>query len=256
MPGAFTGAPNSNFFDLNPWAPWFSVPGEGAFRPELAYYLSEARKADSGAGLPALAASQAAQQPALAYQGAMAAPGALGDAFGADSFARLMAGQTEARQVGRGVQSNVRNQALTGIGDVANQFTNAMAGTARGDIALSQAQQQSAGDIGGLFNILSGIGGLATEIFAPGNPFGLSLLAGSSKGLLGGTGSGGTSGAGTPFGSWPGLPTGNFGSSTGPFSLGFGPTSGGFNQPTVPPTGSGASFGWGLGPFSLMGATP
>lgn len=254
MPGAFTGAPNSNFFDLNPWAPWFSTPGEGAFRPELAYYLSEARKADSGAGLPALAAGQTAQGPALAYQRAMVSPTGLGDASGAGLFSDLMAGQTASRGVGRGVQSDVRNQALSGIGDVANQFTNAMAGQARGDLALSEAQQQqAAGDIGslsGLFNLGTQL--LLANYSMPGSPWpGVANALGIGRG----GGGAGVSGAGTPFGGPSASPSGSFGTSAGPFSLGYGPTSSGFMS-TVPPTSSGASFGWGsnLGPFSLMGA--
>ena len=248
-----------SLFNMNPYfnlnALSGGITGIADFGPELAYHLANLRANESGGGAAGLAAGRAASDPALAYQRATAAPSGLGDEFGADSFARLMAGQTASRGVGRGVQSDVRNQSAAGIGDVSSRISSALAGRAESEIAQNQANaSQQSGFLGELGNILGLGAGVVSEFFAPGNPFGTSAILGGAGGLLGGgSKSGGVTGAGTPFGGSPGASS-SFGSGTGPFSLGFGPNAGGFAQPTVPPTGSGASFGWGLGPFSLMGS--
>src|SRR6266851_8030453 len=147
-----------SLFNMNPYfnlnALSGGITGIADFGPELAYHLANLRANESGGGSAGLAAGRAASDPALAYQRATAAPSGLGDEFGADSFARLMAGQTASRGVGRGVQSDVRNQSAAGIGDVSSGIANALAGRAQSEIAMNQANaSQQAGALGMISDI-------------------------------------------------------------------------------------------------------
>src|SRR5258708_20294178 len=127
-----------SLFNMNPYfnlnALSGGITGIADFGPELAYHLANLRANESGGGAPGLAAGRAASDPALAYQRATAAPSGLGDEFGADSFARLLAGQTASRGVGRGVQSDIRNQSAAGIGDLLRRISSALAGRAETEI--------------------------------------------------------------------------------------------------------------------------
>src|SRR5229473_337503 len=155
-----------SLFNMNPYfnlnALSGGITGIADFGPELAYHLANLRANESGGGAAGLAAGRAASDPALAYQRATAAPSGLGDEFGADSFARLMAGQTASRGVGRGVQSDVRNQSASGIGDVSSGIGNALAGRAQSEIAQNQANASNQGgflnDIMSAMKIAASIG--------------------------------------------------------------------------------------------------
>lgn len=212
------------FFGVGPY------PGSSMFDTALKFYQDELKRSEAGGGLGQLAAGQAAAPAAGAWQAATTGPSAPGGPGSGDlgygAFSNLMRGQSAARDIGRGEQTNIRQGAVKGAGDVANAYGESIGGQLRGQMAENQAKSQN---VLGAYADIANIADMATKIGS------LYATGGAAAPAL----AGGMSG---------------FGKGLGPFSL--------MNRSATPQFGSQIDpslltdpmeqFGSGLGPFSLM----
>jgi hypothetical protein len=160
----------ANFPNINPGDNFYfggGGPGAGYFQQLMGDYLTNFQRNEGGAGLPALARSSASEGPAKSYQAApfTGRPGTGGAVAGGQSaFGDLGMGLRGAQSTGAGVQSKIREADLSGVGDTAAGYSDALSGAIQNAIQASrystENQLQTAGLFGQLLNSGLDLGGL------------------------------------------------------------------------------------------------